>query len=424
MAADNEALALEAHLGAELHRRSSELTRTWLDRLQHRLDLEPRRIFPSDTLLNHIPEILKAISDYLGSNGDMAAAQLVRHELDRLARLRREQGYDVDELIAEFEILGEILYAALRQEAEAFGRQVPAEYAIEVAERLYRALMAIVTITTGTFREEGFRDRRERARLLGGFGRDLAHELRNRLAAAEASLQILERDLLRPPSGDPGPPSSRAPGPPGDEPGEPSGGTGAASAERSQRALKTLASALRRIKGVADDVHALAIAQGSDEGAQGRRLALRSLLADTLEELSILAEERGVRIEIVDPIPDVQVDATRVELVLINLVGNAIKYSDPEKADRWVRIFAEREEPGHWRVGIADNGVGIPDGMQDLVFEQFVRAHPEIADGTGLGLAIARAAISQVNGRIWLESTTGAGSTFYFSVVDPPSAHE
>jgi signal transduction histidine kinase len=404
--AENDGLALEAHLGAELHRRSSELTRAWLDRLLNRLDLEPHRVFPSETLLNHIPEVLKAISDYLGSNGDMAAAQLVRHELGKLARLRRAQGYDVDELIAEFEILGEILYTALREEAQAFGRQVPVERSIEVAERLYRALMAITTITANTFREEGFRDRRERARLLGGFGRDLAHELRNRLAAAEASLQILERDLLRPP---------------GEEPSS-SELTGAG--ERSQRALKTLASALRRIKGVADDVHALAIAQGSDEGAQGRRLALRSLLVDTLEELSSLAEERGVRIEIVEPIPDVQVDATRVELVLINLVGNAIKYSDPEKTDRWVRISAEREEPSHWRVGIADNGVGIPEGMQDLVFENFVRAHPEIADGTGLGLAIARAAIDQVKGRIWLESASGAGSTFYFSVVDPPSAHE
>ncbi len=407
--AENDGLGLEAHLGAELHRRSSELTRAWLDRLLNRLDLEPRRVFPSETLLNHIPEVLKAISDYLGSNGDMAAVQLVRHELDKLARLRRAQGYDVDELIAEFEILGEILYGALREEAQAFGRQVPAEHSIEVAERLYRALMAITTITANTFREEGFRDRRERARLLGGFGRDLAHELRNRLAAAEASLQILERDLLRPPEGEP--PSAA--------------GSGLAGAgERSQRALKTLASALRRIKGVADDVQALAIAQGSDEGAQGRRLALRSLLVDTLEELSSLAEERGVRIEIVEPIPDVQVDATRVELVLINLVGNAIKYSDPEKMDRWVRISAEREEPSHWRVGIADNGVGIPEGMQALVFENFVRAHPEIADGTGLGLAIARAAIDQVKGRIWLESASGAGSTFYFSVVDPPSAHE
>jgi signal transduction histidine kinase len=391
---DNEALALDAHLGAELHRRSTELTRVWLDRLLQRLELQPRRVFPSETLLNHIPEVLKAISDYLCTSGSMGAERQVREELGRLARLRREQGYDVDELLAEFEILGEILYAALKEEAGAFRRKVPAEYAIEIAERLYRALMTITTITASTFREEGFRDRRDRARLLGGFGRDLAHEMRNRLAAADASLQVLAHDLQ----------------------------LADTAGERSQRALKALQSALRRIKGVADDVHALAIAQGSEESAQGRRLGLRTLLAEAVEELAGLAEARGVRIEVQEPIPDVQVDATRVELVLINLLGNAIKYSDEGKADRWARISVERQEPAHWRVSIADNGVGIPEGMQGLVFEQFVRAHPEIADGTGLGLAIARAAIDQVRGEIGLESEPGAGSTFYFTVVDPPAS--
>jgi signal transduction histidine kinase len=420
---ENDSLTLEAHLGTELHRRSTELTRLWLDRLQQRLDVHPGRVFPSDTLLNHIPEVLKAISDYLCTSGSMVAEQLVRGELGKLARLRREQGYDVDELLAEFEILGEILYAALREEAGAFEQKVPAEHAIEVAERLYRALSAITSITTSTFREEGFRDRRARARLLGGFGRDLAHELRNRLAAADASLLILERDL------DAAAADAAAGAAPREAAGAasstPAGLTAAAAAaERSQRALKVLATALNRIKGVADDVHALAIAQGSEESAQGRRLGLPHLLVETVDELTALAEEKDVRIEIAQPIPDIQVDATRVELVLINLLGNAIKYSDSEKTDRWVRISAGREEPGHWRIGVADNGVGIPDNLQELVFEQFVRAHPQIADGTGLGLAIARAAIDQLQGRIWLESAAGAGSTFYFTVVDPALARE
>ena len=388
--------ALDAHLGAELRRRSAELTRTWLDRLVQRLAVQPRRVFPSDTLLNHIPEVLKAISDYLCAGGEMDAEQLVRHELANLARLRREQGYDVDELLAEFEILGEILYGALKEEGGAFGGKVPPEYAIEVAERLYRALMVITNITAGTFREEGFRDRRERARLLGGFGRDLAHELRNRLAAADASLQILGHDApLTGPAG-----------------------------ERCQRALKALQGALRRIQGVAEDVHALAIAQESEESAQGRRLALRTLLEDTVTELAGLAEEKGVRLEVQEVVPEVQVDATRVELVLINLLSNAIKYSDETKRDRWVRISVQRQEPSHWRIAVTDNGVGIPEDLQGVVFEQFVRGHPELADGTGLGLAIARAAIDQLRGEIWLESEPGAGSTFYFTVVDPPAARE
>ena len=385
-------LALEAHLGTELHRRSTELTRAWLDRLIARLDLHPRRIFPTDALLNHIPEVLRAISDYLCSDGDLEHEEMLREEFEKLARLRREQGYDIDEILAEFEILGEILYNALREEARRFGRKVPPDYAIEVAERLYRSLMAITTITATTFREEGFRDRRERARLLGGFGRELAHELRNRLSTAEAAIHLLGSDNLEPATRD--------------------------------RTLRTLRNTLQRIRGVADDVHSLAIAQGSEEGAQGRRLSLRALLEEAVDELRGIANEKGVRIEVREPIPDVQVDAIRVELALINLVGNAVKYSDPDEEDRWVRIAVQRDEEGFWRISVSDNGMGIPDDMQDRVFEQFVRAHPGIADGTGLGLAIVSEAVAQMGGKIWLESEPGVGTTFHFTVVDPPAARE
>ncbi len=393
----HEIWALEAHLGTELHRRSSELTRAWLERLALRLEVvHPRRIFPSDTLLNDMPEVLKAVSDFLSSGGNLAAEQVVRDEMIKLAHLRREQGYDIDEILAEFEILGEILYTALREEARSYGRRVPADYAIEVAERLYRALMAITTITATTFREEGFQDRRERARLLGNFGYSLAHELRNRLATAEAALYLLEQ--------------SEADGP------------------VREKATQTLRRTLLRIKGVADDVHALAIAQGSEETAQGRRLALRKLVDEAVVELRGLAGEKGVELEAQDMLPDVQVDATRVELVLVNLVSNAVKYSDPDKSKRWVRLNVQREssgglsEQGYWRISVSDNGVGIPEEMQPLVFEQFVRAHPEVAEGTGLGLAIAREAVEQMGGRIWLESREGVGTSFHFTVVDPPSA--
>ncbi len=389
---NKEVLALEAHLGIELQRRSAELTKAWLDRLMQRLDVHPRRIFPSETLLNRIPEVLEAISHYLAAGGDLHSEERVREEMGLLARLRREQGYDIDEILAEFEILGQILYDALREEARSFRRKVPADYAIEISERLYRALMAITSITASTFREEGFRDRRERARLLGSFGRDLAHELRNRLTTAEAAVHILEQSHASP-------------------------------AAR-ERTLETLKRTLQRIKGVADDVHALAIAQGSEETAQGRRLPLRSLVEETVGELRSFAEDRQVRIEVQDTIPDVHVDATRVELALVNLIGNAVKYSDPLEGDRWVRLSVQREEQGHWRISVSDNGLGIPGEHQETVFEQFVRAHPEIADGTGLGLSIAREAVEQAGGRIWLESQDGIGTTFHFTVIDPPTARE
>ncbi len=386
----NEARAVEIYLGTELHRRSIELTRAWLDRLRARLDVHPMRIFPSSTLLNHIPEVLKRISEYLISGGSMISEQAIRDELALLARLRREQGYDIDEIVAEFDILGEILYQALREEAERFGRQVAPDQAIEVAERLYRALIGITGITATTFREEGFKDRRERAHLLARFGRTLAHEIRNSLGAGEAALDML------------------------------------ATAEEGsrERGMRILQNTFRRLEGLSEDILALAVAQGSEETAQGRRLSLRKLVEQAILGLETVALERGVRIEAIEPIPDVQVDATRVELILINLLSNAVKYSDSANPERWVRISAQHEERGFWRLAVADNGLGIHADLHARVFDEFVRAHPEISDGTGLGLSIAREAIEQIGGTIWLESRPGEGTTVYFTVVDPPMARE
>jgi hypothetical protein len=119
MPQNNDVIALEVHLGTELHRRSTELTRIWLDHLLERLDVHPRRVFPAEALLNRMPEVLSAISEYLVTDGDLGAQQLVQEEFVTLARLRREQGYDIDEILVEFEILGEILYKALREDARA-----------------------------------------------------------------------------------------------------------------------------------------------------------------------------------------------------------------------------------------------------------------------------------------------------------------
>jgi signal transduction histidine kinase len=382
---------LETYLGTELYRRSIELTQVWLDRLHARLDLHPNRIFPSEALLNHIPEILKRMSEYLLDGGGPLAENSVKEELTKLARLRREQGYDIDEILEEFEILGSILYGALREEAEGFGQSIAPEYAIEVAERLYRALMAVTYVTATTFREEGFKDRRDRAHLLGSFGRTLAHEMRNSLGAGEAALDLLVTE-----------------------------GVSEALREKSVRILQNT---LRRLEGLSEDVLALAIAQGSEESAQGRRLSLRKLVEEAVLGLETLALERQVKIEVQEPIPDVQVDATRCELVLINLLGNAIKYCAHDRQS-WVCLAARREDGDYWRIEVRDNGIGIPQEMQHRVFDEFVRAHPEVSEGTGLGLAIAREAVEQMGGRIWLESQPDVGTTICFTVIDPPQARE
>lgn len=128
----------------------------------------------------------------------------------------------------------------------------------------------------------------------------------------------------------------------------------------------------------------------------------------------------GIRVELMEPIPDVAVDAARVRLVLVNLMGNAIKYADAAKPVRWVRIaFGTEGDDGAWWVCVSDNGMGIPLELQPRVFQRFFRAHPGHADGSGLGLAIVQEAVQQLRAEIHFDSEPGVGTTFRFSL--PPA---
>ena len=115
-------------------------------------------------------------------------------------------------------------------------------------------------------------------------------------------------------------------------------------------------------------------------------------------------------------LPTVRAQETRLVQVLQNLVGNAIKYrgSDPPQ----VHIDAERQS-GEWLFSVKDNGIGIKPEYIQQIFGIFKRLHGTSYPGTGIGLAICERIVKSYGGRIWVESSLGEGSTFYFTLPDP-----
>jgi signal transduction histidine kinase len=109
-------------------------------------------------------------------------------------------------------------------------------------------------------------------------------------------------------------------------------------------------------------------------------------------------------------------DRERIEQVLMNLIGNAIKYS-PQGGKIAIRIW----DAGEQAVGISvqDEGIGIPASQQGQIFGRFMRAdnaHAMSIHGTGLGLYLCRELVEQQGGRIWFESTEGQGTTFFLTL--------
>jgi signal transduction histidine kinase len=107
-------------------------------------------------------------------------------------------------------------------------------------------------------------------------------------------------------------------------------------------------------------------------------------------------------------------DEQRLTQVLLNLVGNAIKFTDTGE----VRVTAKMTN-AHFTVSVTDTGPGIPVEHQARIFEQFHQvdsSNTKAKGGTGLGLAIAKQIVEMHGGRIWVESTVGKGSTFQMQI--------
>ncbi|MEN6343132.1 MAG: PAS domain S-box protein [Methanospirillum sp.] len=136
--------------------------------------------------------------------------------------------------------------------------------------------------------------------------------------------------------------------------------------------------------------------------------------ADAVRAMEIPLRESDAVVEVGD-LPTVTADAAQLEQVFSNLIGNAVKYArdgvPPE-----VRISA-RPAGGMWEFAVADNGIGIEPVYFDRIFEMYQRLHThDEYEGTGIGLAIVKKIVERHGGRVRVESTSGKGSTFIFTL--------
>jgi two-component system sensor histidine kinase/response regulator len=156
-------------------------------------------------------------------------------------------------------------------------------------------------------------------------------------------------------------------------------------------------------------------------GIEESEFILRQNLGETLKTLGLRAHEKRLELawRVAADVPDHLVgDLGRLRQVLVNLVGNSIKFT--ERGEVVVEAEREQEEEGravlHFRV--RDTGIGIPKEKQNLVFEAFTQADGSTTrkyGGTGLGLTITKRLVELMGGKIWVESELGEGSTFHFT---------
>jgi PAS domain S-box-containing protein len=148
---------------------------------------------------------------------------------------------------------------------------------------------------------------------------------------------------------------------------------------------------------------------------------LRECLAETCSALAVRASEKNLELicEVRPEVPEIVIgDPTRLRQIIVNLLGNAIKFTNSGEVALTVERQAHEESKMMLLFTLRDTGIGIPREKQKLIFEAFSQADASTSrmfGGTGLGLSIASRLVSMMGGQIWVDSAPGQGSCFFFT---------
>ena len=148
---------------------------------------------------------------------------------------------------------------------------------------------------------------------------------------------------------------------------------------------------------------------------------VRDHLEATLKTLAFRGDEKGLELmcEVAPEVPEmVRGDSNRLRQIVVNLVGNAIKFTDEGEVALRVRVDAEEGSERIMHFTVSDTGAGIPPEKLKLIFEPFSQADTSTTrkyGGTGLGLSISVRLVEMMGGKIWVESEVGRGSEFHFT---------
>jgi signal transduction histidine kinase len=394
--AEDYAGIVSQRVAAERH----ALAAHWLRRLKELLSVDPNDVFPSEQLLDHIPALIGEIAAYLRAPADeeIAANTLVIDKARELGSLRHEQRSSVHQLLREYEILAEILETFVVQETERLELQPAAPECFELLRRLTRSSRTLMRTTVDTFVSEYMRAIEERNERIKAFNQMASHELRSPIGTLLFAAAALERADIR--------------------------GDG----NRLEKITTTIKANSQRLSWLVENLQRVTKLSEHFDVPNEQQIEIGTIATEVARQLADMAASRKVRF-VVDPrLPEICADPARLELALMNLVSNAIKYSDPAKADSFVEIAPG--EAGHPSedvcvIEVRDNGLGISDANKAAIFDRFFRAHAHMdgelgVSGSGLGLAITADCVHAMGGTIECRSVVGTGSCFSITLPRKP----
>jgi signal transduction histidine kinase len=183
---------------------------------------------------------------------------------------------------------------------------------------------------------------------------------------------------------------------------------------QAQRGAEAIITGARRMNAMIQDLVDVARLETGQMKLDRQPLDLRTAVLDLKERLAATNGAERIRVDAPERLPEVLADVDRLERILLNLLSNALKYSEPDTPV----VVAVREAKGEVITSVIDQGRGISPDELPHVFDRYFRAKEtrDTREGLGLGLYITRMLVEAHGGRIWVVSEMGRGSTFSFSL--------
>jgi signal transduction histidine kinase len=372
------------------------LAARWFDRLLGLLPVDARDVFPSDTLLDHIPALILEISAYLRQpeEGAIAANTSILDKARELGALRHGQHASLHQVVREYQVLDGVLVAFVQEEIDRLSIVPTPSECVLLVSRLNQAVAVLSQATVETFVTLYTQTISEQNERLEQFTRMAAHEWRQPLGALQFGVSLLRRPDV--------------------------------DAQRVERTWAAVERNLAHLVEMTRKLEVVARMQDTADSPVMQDVSAGTIAQEASRQLREMADARGVTIRIPDEMPVLTVDVGRLELVFLNLLSNAIKYSDPAKSERHVEIGSQVDGGGWCRIEVRDNGVGIPEHALTTIFQRFSRAHTDREElshvsGVGLGLAIVDDCVRAMGGQIDVRSIEQEGTTFTLILPRTPS---
>jgi signal transduction histidine kinase len=385
-----------------LHDNVESISNNWLVKLDIILNEKIQNIFPTEMLLDHIPTLIHGIANVIAEphNNVAISSSVIVEKARELGKLRHKQQATVYQILREYDMLTDVLEEFLVEESEKYEAEISYQDCIKMMADIAHIIHIILEATMNTFIGKYMQKINNQTERLVAFNSFVGHELKKTLQVA-----LLNSELLM------------------EKP---------TTLKEDNNDLQTIQKNVRQAMMMLNELEGLTLSSGPAQDIKAspifQKIDISTLLDDIKLQLTDMLAEHEVNINpgltLKQNFGSVISEQSKLNLILVNVLTNAIKYSDPGKTKKTIEINRINDEPSNMHVlEIADNGLEIPESMLEEVFKLRVRAHRDnkIAkdiDGSGSGLFLVREAVDSLGGKIDLDSKVGVGTTLRISIPD------